>query len=708
MFTFSFRQGADRSARGKALSALGNGLALLMLLSLVAPAQAASPEADLRQCRHLAAQVKKVSERPVKNPQRHHQAMQQMQAKYDQRCADQDHAAIAAFVALDPCGQLQQLWREEEQRLTASGRKRPAGHSGVVARDYLRQCPQQAEQDFAALKAAQQPELAGTPVKPVPAPGLPRKQTAGRFGDWLEPFFPACQEGNRAALVRCADAMIETAIREQRLWPQDVDACRIALPTGDDEKSSRQRRRLQTVEQDSWFFWSSSRCALKDKVAATFADPDDRVQAQLQQAHKERSCGINVVDPPQCDFAKALFVPDYQQWVRQFLAGCKQSQPICLSQAIEQAQQQELISQPAVRQCDTGSGERRFLQLHNCLIKRAEQDRASSSQYLSFRLRKPAAMPHGSDYRQSARLRALYQGDWGDLSATETQYQQTLFGQLALQCPGLGLQQQLGQLVNKELYATEDAWRRLAAGQASEQDLWRLLALGSEFGASLQNCDDEAPFSAAREQCENMQELRREQHRSPDAEADATTWLARHGCESPPTHQLAGQLSRWMFMSDANRVALHWLQGKPDASHWRQLVMQCSEHAPAGLALAWCSCYVRKLSEMPAHDAGLPAEHVKALQQQAFVGAPVHWFKPHDSQQCDHLYQQYSRQQELEYMRPYTTACLQKEKAAPERLKPHSKACYYQSARGDLLLYDTACRPALYGHQWGAEPQVCD
>jgi hypothetical protein len=699
---------------------LAMGLLLTSLIALDAHAVSADQE---RICRVMAKSIIKAEERARQNPRIDARAVAKAEARYDQRCrALGDPRVLAASREPSRCEQMQRVWQADEDRREAAGRALPRGNVSVALLDFRRECPDVAKQVVEERRRAKSPQ----PVAVASPPAYKRPITEGTFGDWLANYDKACA-GDDAQRNRCAESMIARALDEGRLAQAEVDACK---PPAEQTRSQNsrfdelQRRRaamaeaqLGKRERGAWDFWNSDvGCRLKDKVAASFTDRGIRPSWMKNQPTPpgDRDCGLNIVDPPRCDFADALVKPNYQRWESRIYRECADAdprtqtgKPSCAQQIIERALAENRITAQAYERCrraEVAGG----ASVYQCLTGLAIREQATQSRIVS---RSSPPRPPNIDtrgYQQSALLSAIARADWVNAPVVEPDYALTLFARLHNACPNLGYAELLPRLAQREINASRDAAGRVLSGQGTAQDTWRILSdAGKTFGG-LENCERMPAFSWEREQCERERAQRRDTPPSPDGEHDAKRWLAKNACTSPATTHFGKRLAEWLFLDDSARGGMNWAAGHPRRAEFMALFDTCRLQAGEGAADAWCACYARQYRLVnPDNTIYRHPDLLAAARQSAFIGDASGWYTPTNIDTCNPYAERLEQWRKLQRPRPRVTACLVAQKPAPERLTPGVLACRYRTAWGEIEFHDSACRDRLYAHQWGGETVTC-
>ena len=558
--------------------------------------------------------------------------------------------------------------------------------------------------------------------------GFTRVRTPGTYGDWLEAFDNQGCRGNDVERNACAEKILATALAEGRLAQAEVDACRAppaARPPRNARAAEIQQRRMESLppnlrnrERGAWEIWrlKTRDCQLETRVSASFTDRS-HIPSRMQNRPAtpgDRDCGLNVVDPPRCNFADALVKPGYERWEARAHEQCVRRDPLarsergyCTRKVIERALAEKQIAKPVYEQCQRAAAAGGDA-VNLCLEARAILDRVGTSKIVSKRT--PAAPPRVdlSGYKQPALIRAIQHRDWSNAPFAERAYGVTLFMRLGAACPNLGHADTLPRLIQRWQNAPRETAARLLSGQGTARDLTQLLIDAEQIFGGLENCDRLPAFSYEREQCEQNRSARRNTPASPDGEHDARRWLATNACASPAATHFSQRLTEWLFLDDAARGSMSWAANHPRRRELTALFDHCRVQAGDGVADAWCGCYVREFSTIRQDDTRFRNAAVLAANRaSAFVGEGA-WFNLFGgADRCDAHAERIAQWRRGQSARPRVTACLVAQAPAPERLTPDSKACRYRTAWGEILLYDTACRDRLYAHQWGSEPVAC-
>jgi hypothetical protein len=618
---------------------------------------------------------------------------------------------VPQFGALIDCAQLERDWLSAIQR--AENASLPRSTPDPAIRKFQQECPDEARE--ARARRNQDFDSRG------PA-GFVRVRTTGTYGDWLEPFDAQGCRGNLAERDACAEKIIATALAEGRLAQAEVDACRNPPAAKSSRNAEAQRLRQEAMpphlhkrERGAWTIWRD--CRLDTKVSASFTDRSltpSRLQSQPAQPG-DRDCGLNVVDPPRCDFADALVKPGYERWEARAHEQCVRRDPLarsergyCTQKVIERALAEKQISTSVHEQCRRAA-EAGGEAVNLCLEARAILDRVGTSKVVSKRT--PAAPPRVdlTGYKQPALIRAIQHRDWSNAPFAERAYGVTLFMRLGAACPKLGHADTLPRLVQRWQNAPRETAARLLSGHGTASDLTQLLIDAEQIFGGLENCDRLPAFSHEREQCEQNRTARRNTPASPDGEHDATRWLARNACGSPATTHFSQRLTDWLFLDDAARGSMTWASNHPRRSELTALFDNCRLQAGDGVADAWCGCYVREFSTIRQDDTRFRnATVLGANRASAFVGSGA-WFNQFGgSDRCDAYAERIAQWRRGESARPRVTACLVAQRAVSERLTPGAQACRYRTAWGEIVFHDTTCRDRLYAHQWGGETVACE
>ncbi|HQT01219.1 MAG TPA: hypothetical protein PL023_13025 [Thiobacillus sp.] len=619
--------------------------------------------------------------------------------------------------ALIDCEKLERDWLAAMQH--AENARLPPATPDPAIRKFRQECPDEA-------RAAQERRHHDIDAR-GPA-GFERVRTPGTYGDWLEPLDEQGCRGNNAERDACAEKIIATALAEGRLAQAEVDACRNPFAAASSRNARtaeiQQRRRealpseLRKPERGAWETWrrDTPDCRLESKVSASFTDRS-KSPSRMQNRPAtpgDRDCGLNVVDPPRCDFADALVKPGYEHWEARAHEQCVRRDPLarsergyCTRKVIERALAEKQISKSVYEQCRRAAAAGGDT-VNICLEARAILDRVGTSKVVSKRT--PAAPPRVdlSGYKQSALIRAIQHRDWSNAPFAERAYGVTLFMRLGAACPNLGHADTLPRLIQRWQNAPRETAARLLSGQGTARDLTQLLIDAEQIFGGLENCDRLPAFSSEREQCEQNRAARRNTPASPYGEHDARRWLTKNACASPVTTHFSQRLTEWLFLDDAARGSMSWAANHPRRRELSALFEHCRLQAGDGVADAWCGCYVRQFAAIQQDDTRFRNAAVLAANRaSAFVGDGA-WFNQFGGgDACSAHTERIAQWRRGQSARPRVTACLVAQTPAPARLTPGTEACRYRTAWGELLFYDTTCRDRLYAHQWGSEPVAC-
>lgn len=684
----------------------------MLLPATVSSAQAEPVSASTPECTRLEQRLAEAERTASAGGFRERAELIKLRRDYAARCQPAPPVArqprpepefVPQFGALIDCEKLERDWAAAMQHAESAPPSRTGPDPAI--RKFQQECPDEAR--AARVKRDHDRDARG------PA-GFTRVRTPGTYGDWLEAFDHQGCRGNDAERDACAEKILATALAEGRLAQAEIDACRAppaARPPRNARAAEIQQRRMESLppnlrnrERGAWDIWrlKTRDCQLETRVSASFTDRN-HIPSRMQNRPAtpgDRDCGLNVVDPPRCDFADALVKPGYEHWEARAHEQCVRRDPLarsergyCTRKVIERALAEKQIARPAYDRClqaQQQGGE----PINLCLEAHAIRDRVSSSRIVSRKPERAAPRVDFGGYRKPAVLHAIQHREWSNAPFAERDYGVTLFVRLGAACPNLGYAEVTPRLA--------DHLSRTRASNPAQL----LIDLAGTFGG-LENCERKPAFSHEREQCERDRETRRNTPPSPDGEHDARRWLAKNACTSPATTHFGQRLTEWLFLDEAARGSMNWAATHPRRRELTALFDHCRTQAGDGGADAWCGCYARQFAAIRQDDTRFRnAAVMDATRASAFVGQNA-WFNQFGGDTCGPHEERISLWRRGQSARPRVTACLVAQAPAPERLTPDSKACRYRTAWGEILLYDTACRDRLYAHQWGSDPVAC-